>query len=89
MLSSKLSKVDSGVCLQDELAESLERAGLWRRAATRWLYVFDSLESAHERERIALRREACLFIANGGSDKKSGIKRRKIYRALLKLSNVQ
>ncbi|EGT0660780.1 PerC family transcriptional regulator [Citrobacter werkmanii] len=89
MFSSKISKVDSRAGLRDELAESLEKAGLWRRAATRWLHVFDSLESAHERERIALRREACLFIASSGLDKQAGIKRRKIYRALLKLSNAQ
>ncbi|EGZ3996129.1 PerC family transcriptional regulator [Salmonella enterica subsp. enterica serovar Wichita] len=39
--------------LRDDIAEALERAGLWRRAATRWLHVFDSLSSDKGRERIA------------------------------------
>ncbi|EGS1129232.1 PerC family transcriptional regulator [Salmonella bongori] len=71
--------------LRDEIAEALERAGLWRRAATRWLHVFDSLNSDKGREHIAQRREACLLIASSYADRNSGSKRRKIYLTLLEL----
>ncbi|HCM1928323.1 TPA: PerC family transcriptional regulator [Salmonella enterica subsp. salamae serovar 39:c:e,n,x] len=71
--------------LRDDIAEALERAGLWRRAATRWLHVFDSLNSDKGRERIAQRREVCLLIASRYADRNSGSKRRKVYLTLSKL----
>ncbi|EAO2685989.1 PerC family transcriptional regulator [Salmonella enterica] len=57
--------------LRDDIAEALERAGLWRRAATCWLHVFDSLNSDKGRERIAQRREAYLLIASRYADRNS------------------
>ena len=44
----------------DGKAEALERAGLYRRAASRWLAVFDRCKDESKRELIAKRREACL-----------------------------
>ncbi|MFQ1680405.1 PerC family transcriptional regulator [Pantoea dispersa] len=46
--------------LKDTVAESLERRGLWRRAARRWLTVMDQVTEDAEREAIARRRERCL-----------------------------
>ena len=68
--------------LNDDVAEALERAGLWRRAARRWLYIFDLLESDWARERIALRREACLLMAGGRGCSESAAKRSTSYRKL-------
>lgn len=46
--------------VQDRIAEKLESAGLWRRAAARWLAVMDRLEySDGQREWIRLRRKYC------------------------------
>lgn len=70
--------------LRDDIAEALERAGFWRRAATRWLMVFDMQQTERGREYIALRREACLLIASNQSDKSTGARRRKVYQLLLK-----
>lgn len=44
----------------DEKAETLERAGLYRRASARWLEVFDRSMSEKERDWIRQRRNACL-----------------------------
>ncbi|WP_368750026.1 PerC family transcriptional regulator [Klebsiella aerogenes] len=55
--------------LHDRIAEALERAGLWRRAATRWLLIFDGLETDHAREQVARRREACLLMASRGVER--------------------
>ncbi|MBU9843681.1 PerC family transcriptional regulator [Rahnella ecdela] len=44
----------------DEMAESLERAGMYRRAAARWLKVFNSRLSAKEGEWVRKRRNTCL-----------------------------
>ncbi|MGX9400387.1 MULTISPECIES: PerC family transcriptional regulator [Pantoea] len=49
--------------LKDTVAESLERRGLWRRAARRWLTVMDQITEDAEREAIARRRERCLDMA--------------------------
>ena len=78
----KTTPVDR-ILLQDSVAEALERAGLWRRAACRWLHIFDQLESDWARERIALRREACLLMAGGRAYSDSAAKRRTSYRKLV------
>lgn len=49
--------------LNDTVAESLERRGLWRRAARRWLTVMDQITEDAGREAIARRRERCLDMA--------------------------
>ncbi len=49
--------------LKDTVAESLERRGLWRRAARRWLNVMDQITEDAGREAIARRRERCLGMA--------------------------
>lgn len=72
--------------LHDNTAESLERAGLWRRAASRWLHIFDQVESDLAREQVALRREACLLMStnNTRGDRDRGATRRINYQRLLK-----
>ncbi|MFI4630085.1 PerC family transcriptional regulator [Klebsiella quasipneumoniae] len=44
----------------DKLAEGLENAGLYRRAATRWLEVFFECQSDSERSWVSRRRQHCL-----------------------------
>lgn len=73
--------------LNDSIACALERAGLWRRAASRWLVILDLLESDAAREQIAFRREACLLMASGDAEGDTGAKRRKHYQMLKKRSN--
>lgn len=46
--------------LSDTLAEKLEKARMWRRAATRWLAVMDSLPDPAQRQTAAQRRTACI-----------------------------
>lgn len=52
--------------LTDTLAEELEKNGLWRRAATRWLEV---MYLPHQTDRIraaaAVRRNICQRMING------------------------
>lgn len=46
--------------IKDDIAEKLEAAGLWRRAATRWLSVMLRIEyTVAEREWIRQRRIYC------------------------------
>lgn len=46
--------------VRDSVAEKLEAAGLWRRAATRWLAVMDKPGiSAAQLEWLRLRRTYC------------------------------
>jgi len=49
--------------LEDSIAESLEKRGLWHRAARCWLSVMDSTFDDAVREMIARRREHCLDMA--------------------------
>lgn len=44
----------------DKVAEDLEKAGLYRRAATRWLEVFFECQDDAERAWISRRRRECL-----------------------------
>lgn len=46
--------------ISDETAESLENAGLFRRAATRWLNVLSRCSSLAEWEWVSQRRSVCL-----------------------------
>lgn len=46
--------------VSDAVAEKLEHAGLWRRAATRWLDVMQTCETDTQRNLVRLRRHACL-----------------------------
>jgi len=46
--------------VRDARAEALEAAGLYRRAARRWLEVFDKRVADAERDWLRQRRNACL-----------------------------
>ena len=46
--------------VNDKTAEELEAKGLYRRAASRWLEVFDNCDSEAGREWIRYRRNQCL-----------------------------
>lgn len=46
--------------MKDSVAEALEKAGFYHRAARRWLEVFDRSASEPERDWIRQRRNACL-----------------------------
>ncbi|EFT4511348.1 PerC family transcriptional regulator [Salmonella enterica subsp. enterica serovar Stanley] len=45
---------------RDAVAEALEAAGLYRRAARRWLDVLDRCRDSEERTWLAARRSQCL-----------------------------
>ncbi|EDS7589344.1 PerC family transcriptional regulator [Salmonella enterica subsp. diarizonae] len=45
---------------RDAVAEALEAAGLYRRAARRWLDVLDRCSDSEERAWLAARRSQCL-----------------------------
>ncbi|EAR6709546.1 PerC family transcriptional regulator [Salmonella enterica] len=45
---------------RDAVAEALEAAGLYRRAARRWLDVLDRCRDSEERAWLAARRSQCL-----------------------------
>lgn len=49
---------------KDEVAESLERRGFWRRAANRWGAILLSCHDSELRELYAHRREECISRAN-------------------------
>ncbi|MGK2895279.1 PerC family transcriptional regulator [Klebsiella michiganensis] len=46
--------------IRDAVAEKLENAGLWRRAAVRWLDVLQLCKTDTEREQARRRRNQCL-----------------------------
>ncbi|HAT6805039.1 TPA: ANR family transcriptional regulator [Citrobacter freundii] len=46
------------------IAEKLENAGLWRRAAARWLDVMQICKTETERDWISLRRRYCLSMSS-------------------------
>lgn len=45
--------------VSDVIAEKLENAGLWRRAAARWLVVMDRCETDMQREWVSQKRRQC------------------------------
>lgn len=49
--------------IHDEKAKKLEKAGLYRRAAARWLTVLDGCRDASSREWVARQRLRCLQLA--------------------------
>ncbi|ECU9385519.1 TPA: PerC family transcriptional regulator [Salmonella enterica subsp. diarizonae serovar 61:l,v:z35] len=53
----------NGEVTGDVVAEALERAGLYRRAARRWLEVLDECPPGEGREWLAARRHRCLTRA--------------------------
>ncbi|WP_075180620.1 PerC family transcriptional regulator [Pantoea sp. 1.19] len=46
--------------VNDKMAQELESKGLYRRAASRWLEVFDKCETEAGREWLKNRRNQCL-----------------------------
>ncbi|MBM7354498.1 PerC family transcriptional regulator [Lelliottia amnigena] len=51
--------------MEDPLAEQLEKRGLWRRAAQRWLHVMDNAIDEKLRDAAVLRRNHCQRMASG------------------------
>ncbi|MGN5575226.1 PerC family transcriptional regulator [Enterobacter sp. Lyrl_3] len=45
--------------VSDVVAEKLEKAGLWRRAAARWLAVMDLCDTDAQRQWVSQKRRAC------------------------------
>ncbi|MCU6243888.1 PerC family transcriptional regulator [Enterobacter asburiae] len=45
--------------VSDAVAEKLEDAGLWRRAASRWLAVMERCDTDAEREWVSQKRREC------------------------------
>ncbi|AHE73517.1 hypothetical protein M942_24240 [Enterobacter ludwigii] len=45
--------------VSDAIAEKLENAGLWRRAAARWLAVMECCDTDAEREWVSQKRREC------------------------------
>lgn len=73
-MNSKLATSKDVKLLRDSKAESLEQAGLWRRAASRWLDVMDITDDLLLRHAVVLRRNYCLSMAkNGKPDKRMRI----------------
>lgn len=65
-MTSQISADTAKPCkLADETAERLEKRGLWRRAARRWLDVMDCTTDEKLREAAALRRNHCQRMATG------------------------
>lgn len=58
-----------------EKAKSLEKAGLWRRAARCWLDADDK-----ERERIASHRQRCMNMASNITPEQQRCKNKQRYR---------
>jgi len=46
--------------IHDAVAEKLEKAGLWRRAAARWMEVMLKCETDAQREQVRRRGNRCL-----------------------------
>ncbi|PKC41351.1 peptide chain release factor H [Pantoea ananatis 15320] len=66
---------------EDSIAESLEKRGLWHRAARRWLTVMDGTGDDTERELIARRREHCLSMAANLPPDERRAETRRLYKA--------
>lgn len=47
--------------VEDKVAKKLEQAGLWRRAAARWLDVMLSCDTDEQRDVARRRRNQCLL----------------------------
>ena len=62
---SKAGLTGKALKLDDPLAELLEKRGLWRRAARRWLDVMDGVIDEKLRDAAVLRRNHCQRMASG------------------------
>ncbi|MGJ3448678.1 PerC family transcriptional regulator [Enterobacter sp. PTB] len=60
--------------VSDAIAEKLEDAGLWRRAAARWLAVMDRCETDAQREWVSQKRRACYSKLAPPEDEKLNIR---------------
>ena len=67
--------------LEDSIAESLEKRGLWHRAARRWLSVMDATADEVIREMIARRREHCMSMAADLPPDRRRAESRRLYKA--------
>lgn len=71
MSTTKSAKRKNSKPLRDKRAESLEDAGLWRRAASQWLNVLDATDDIFLRHALVSRRNYCLRMAvQRNSDKR-------------------
>ncbi|GBU14387.1 transcriptional regulator PchE [Enterobacterales bacterium] len=68
--------------IKDDKAEALEKAGLYRRAASRWLEVFDLRQMETEREWLTRRRNEC--IRNASDPDATRTRQRKEYKAMVR-----
>lgn len=66
--------------VSDAIAEALEDSGFYRRAARRWLEVFDLRREEAERAWVAQRRDKCLSLAGCPAEAKA--QRRRDYRTM-------
>ncbi|WP_425272710.1 PerC family transcriptional regulator [Rahnella woolbedingensis] len=66
--------------IRDDKAEHLEESGLYYRAASRWLAVFDQHQSEDAREWLIKRREQCL--SKVGDPLADRARRRREYKAM-------
>lgn len=64
---------------KDSKAEALEEAGLYYRAARRWLEVFDRCEDEQGRNYAIEQRERCLTLAGNPAEAKA--RRKREYKA--------
>ncbi|HAT3810037.1 PerC family transcriptional regulator [Morganella morganii] len=65
--------------IKDSKAEALEEAGLYYRAARRWLEVFDRCEDEQGRNYAIEQRERCLTLAGNPAEAKA--RRKREYKA--------
>lgn len=64
---------------KDSKAEALEEAGLYYRAARRWLEVFDRCEDEQGRNYAIEQRERCLTLAGNPAEVRA--RRKREYKA--------
>ncbi|HHV7358566.1 TPA: PerC family transcriptional regulator [Morganella morganii] len=65
--------------IKDSKVEALEEAGLYYRAARRWLEVFDRCEDEQGRNYAIEQRERCLTLAGNPAEAKA--RRKREYKA--------
>lgn len=72
--------------ITDEIAEQLERAGLYRRAANRWtdVQMYYSISDS-ERNEARMRRNACINKIRMQKTLKREVRMAELYRAVNKL----
>ena len=65
--------------IKDTKATELEDAGLYYRAARRWLEVFDRCQDERDRDYVVCQRERCLTLAGNPAEAKA--RRKREYKA--------